>query len=158
MSEINIRPATPDDLGIVIDFSVRLAAESEGLDLDREVLAAGIGSALEDSSKAQYFLAETAGEGAAAEVAGQLMITYEWSDWRNGYFWWIQSVYVDPDHRRRGVYRALNSQVHAEAKERGDVCGLRLYVERNNHVAQQVYSSLDMHQSHYDLFEIDFVL
>ena len=87
-----------------------------------------------------------------------MLITTEWSDWRNGYFWWIQSVYVDAEYRRRGVYRALDSHVHAEARRRGDVCGLRLYVERNNHVAQQVYSSLDMHRSHYDLFEVDFVL
>ena len=86
------------------------------------------------------------------------MITYEWSDWRNGCFWWIQSVYVHPDHRRRGVYRALDAHVRAEAKRDGNVCGLRLYVDRDNHVAQSVYASLEMQHSHYDLYEIDFVL
>ena len=108
---------------------------------------------LDRNSLGFYLIAEVEGR-----PAGQLLITTEWSDWRNGYFWWIQSVYVDVEYRRQGVYRALDSHVHSEARRRGDVCGLRLYVERNNQVAQQVYSSLDMHRSHYDLFEIDFVL
>ena len=111
MSEINIRPATAADLDIIVDFSSRLADESEGLELDRETLAGGVRSALEDSSKARYFLAEAAGADGTLEVAGQLMITYEWSDWRNGMFIWIQSVYVSTEHpttrcsRRRTVSR-----------------------------------------------------
>ena len=151
--DIIVRHATKSDLNTVVAFNTAMARETEDKTLDTELLSKGVSAVLDKHTLGFYLLAEIDGR-----TVGQLMITTEWSDWRNGYFWWIQSVYVDADHRRRGVYRALNSQVHAEAKERGDVCGLRLYVERNNHVAQQVYSSLDMHQSHYDLFEIDFVL
>ena len=151
MSEISIRPATLDDLGTIIDFSARLAVESEGIDLDREVLAAGIGSALEDSSRARYFLAETAGE-----VAGQLMITYEWSDWRNAFFWWIQSVYVKPDYRRQGVYKSLHFYAAEVARQEGNVGGLRLYVDKGNTIAQGVYSGLRMRPTNYDMYEIDF--
>ncbi len=152
MSEISIRPATPDDLGIIIDFSARLAAESEELDLDREVLAAGIGSALEDSSKAQYFLAETAGEGAAAEVAGQLMITYEWSDWRNGMFIWIQSVYVRAENRRKGVFKALYNHV-IELSSSPGYCGVRLYVHDGNTSARETYLRLGMVEPGYAVLE-----
>ena len=87
-----------------------------------------------------------------------MLITYEWSDWRNGFFWWIQSVYVAADHRRQGVYRALHDHIRSEAEKQNDVCGLRLYVERENHVAQQVYVSMDMHQAPYDLYGTDFIL
>ena len=94
----------------------------------------------------------------ARRLVGQLLITYEWSDWRNAFFWWIQSVYVSSEHRRHGVYRTLHNHVLAEANRQGDVCGLRLYVDRDNAVAQRVYSGLDMQQARYDMFEIDFVL
>ena len=147
MSEISIRPATPDDLGIIIDFSARLAAESEGIDLDREVLAAGIGSALEDSSRARYFLAETAGE-----VVGQLMITYEWSDWRNGMFIWIQSVYVRAENRRKGVFKALYDHVIELASSPG-YCGVRLYVHDGNTSARETYLRLGMVEPGYTVLE-----
>ena len=147
MSEISIRPATLDDLGTIIDFSARLAAESEGIDLDREVLAAGIGSALEDSSRARYFLAETAGK-----VAGQLMITYEWSDWRNGMFIWIQSVYVRAENRRKGVFKALYDHVIELASSPG-YCGVRLYVHDGNTSARETYLRLGMVEPGYTVFE-----
>ena len=147
MSEISIRPATLDDLGTIIDFSARLAAESEGIDLDREVLAAGIGSALEDSSRARYFLAETAGE-----VAGQLMITYEWSDWRNGMFIWIQSVYVRAENRRKGVFKALYNHVIELASSPG-YCGVRLYVHDGNTSARETYLRLGMVEPGYTVLE-----
>ena len=147
MSEISIRSATLDDLGIIIDFSARLAAESEGIDLDREVLAAGIGSALEDSSRARYFLAETAGE-----VAGQLMITYEWSDWRNGMFIWIQSVYVRAENRRKGVFKALYNHVIELASSPG-YCGVRLYVHDGNTSARETYLRLGMVEPGYTVLE-----
>ena len=157
MSEVNpdiiVRKATESDLNTVVAFNSAMAKETEGKTLDTELLSKGVSAVLAQDGLGFYLMAEIDGR-----TVGQLMITTEWSDWRNGYFWWIQSVYVDADYRRRGVYRALESRVQAEARSRGDVCGLRLYVERNNHVAQQVYSSLDMHLSHYDLFEIDFVL
>jgi GNAT superfamily N-acetyltransferase len=147
MSEISIRPATLDDLGTIIDFSARLAAESEGIDLDREVLAAGIGSALEDSSRARYFLAETAGK-----VAGQLMITYEWSDWRNGMFIWIQSVYVRAENRRKGVFKALYDHVIELASSPG-YCGVRLYVHDGNTSARETYLRLGMVEPGYTVLE-----
>ena len=147
MSEISIRPATLDDLGTIIDFSARLAAESEGIDLDREVLAAGIGSALEDSSRARYFLAETAGK-----VAGQLMITYEWSDWRNGMFIWIQSVYVRTEKRRRGVFKALYNHV-IELSSSPGYCGVRLYVHDGNTSARETYLRLGMVEPGYTVLE-----
>ena len=150
---LRIRRATPADIDTVIAFNGAMAEETENKKLDPETLSAGVRQALTDENRCVYFVAEIDGE-----ITGQAMITTEWSDWRNGYFWWIQSVYVDAEYRRQGVYRALDSHVHSEARRRGDVCGIRLYVERNNHVAQQVYSRLDMHRSHYDLFEIDFVL
>ena len=151
--DIVVRHATKSDIESLVAFNAAMAKETEDKTLDTELLGKGVSAVLEQDELGFYLLAEIDGR-----IVGQLMITTEWSDWRNGYFWWIQSVYVDANYRRRGVYRAMDSQVHADAKDRGDVCGLRLYVERNNHVAQQVYSSLDMHQSHYDLFEIDFVL
>ena len=152
MSEINIRPATAADLDIIVDFSSRLADESEGLELDRETLAGGVRSALEDSSKARYFLAEAAGADGTPEVAGQLMITYEWSDWRNGMFIWIQSVYVSTEHRRKGVFKALYNQVIALASSPG-YCGVRLYVHDGNTSASETYLCLGMVDSHYTVFE-----
>ena len=150
---INIRDAIPADLVIIVAFNSAMARETEGIELDVDRLRRGVSAVLDDPARGRYFLAEIGGS-----VVGQLMITYEWSDWRNGCFWWIQSVYVHPNHRRRGVYRALDAHVRAEAMRDGSVCGLRLYVDRDNHVAQSVYASLDMQHSHYDLYEIDFVL
>ena len=152
MSEINIRPATAEDLEIIVDFSARLAAESEGIELERELLAAGVRSALEDSSKARYFIAEVAGEGGALEIAGQLMITYEWSDWRNGMFIWIQSVYVRAEHRRKGVFKARYKQVTTLASSPG-YCGVRLYVHDGNSSARETYLRLGMVEPHYTVLE-----
>ncbi len=151
--EIVVRNATRDDLNTLVKYNAAMAEETEGKTLDLELLSKGVSAVLGQDSLGFYLMAEADGR-----PVGQLLITTEWSDWRNGYFWWIQSVYVDAQYRRQGVYRALHSHVHAEARRRGDVCGLRLYVERNNHIAQQVYSRQDMHRSHYDLLEIDFVL
>ena len=149
--EISVRQAIPADLDTVVEFNADLARESEGKTLDLERLRKGVVAVLDRDDRGFYLVAEAAGR-----VVGQLLITTEWSDWRNGFFWWIQSVYVAPDYRRRGVYRVLEGHVRSLAKQRGDVCGLRLYVERDNRVAQQVYSNLNMRRSHYDLFEIDF--
>ena len=151
--DIVVRKATKSDLNTVVAFNAAMARETEDKTLDMDLLSKGVSAVLAQDGLGFYLMAEMDGR-----AVGQLMITTEWSDWRNGYFWWIQSVYVDADYRRRGVYSALDSHVRSEARRRGGVCGLRLCVERNNHVAQQVYSSLEMHRSHYDLFEIDFVL
>ena len=152
-SAICVRRAEPQDLDTVVEFNAALAWESEGKRLDPERLRAGVAALFQDPGRGFYLVAQ-----GSKMVLGQLLITKEWSDWRNGDFWWIQSVYVNPEFRRQGVYRALHNHVLAEAKKAGDVCGVRLYVDRDNHVARRVYASLDMQQSHYDLLEIDFVL
>ncbi|MCH7621944.1 MAG: GNAT family N-acetyltransferase [Chloroflexi bacterium] len=149
-SEITIRRAIGSDLETIVDFNSAMARETEGKTLDLGRLRPGVAAVLADGGWGFYLLAEIAGQ-----VAGQLMITTEWSDWRNAYFWWIQSVYVIPEHRRRGVYRALDQQVRAQARLRGNVCGVRLYVDRRNHGAQKVYSSLGMCPSHYDMYEVE---
>ena len=150
-SSIRIRRADKNDLDTVVEFNAAMAHETEGKTLDLERLRNGVAAALTDSARGFYLMAE-----ADQQVVGQLLITTEWSDWRNGYFWWIQSVYVRATHRRRGVYRALESHVRQEAHRRGDVCGLRLYVDQENRAAQKVYESLDMKQSRYYMYEIDF--
>ena len=152
MSEIRIRPATLDDVDVIIDFSTRLASESEGVELDREVLSRGVSAALEDPSKARYFLAETGEDGSEPEVAGQLMITYEWSDWRGGMFIWIQSVYVLAEHRRKGVFRALYDHVKELASSPG-YCGVRLYVYDGNTSARDTYLRLGMVEPGYKVLE-----
>ena len=147
---ILVRPAAPSDLNILVEFNSAMALETEGKNLDPDVLQAGVAAVLEDGLKGFYLLVEIRGK-----PVGQLLVTSEWSDWRNAYFWWIQSVYVVPEHRRRGVYRALDQQVRLQAKLRGNVCGVRLYVDRQNSGAQKVYSSLGMAPSHYDMYEVE---
>ncbi len=146
-SPIIIRRGTIDDAATIAEFNAAMALETEALTLDRRTLDAGVRAALADEAKAVYFLAEVDGR-----VVGQLMITHEWSDWRNGPLWWIQSVYVQKDHRRRGVFRALYLHARDEAKRAGAV-GVRLYVEENNHVGQSTYRSLGMSMTHYRVME-----
>ena len=152
-SKLRVRRATQQDLDIVVEFNAAMARETEGRTLDLGRLRKGVAPVLSADDKGFYLVAELAGQ-----VVGQLLITTEWSDWRNAYFWWIQSVYVAPGSRRRGVYRRLHDHVLAEARDRGNVCGLRLYVDKENSVAQRVYASLGMGRARYDMFEIDFVL
>jgi GNAT superfamily N-acetyltransferase len=143
-----IRRAVAADTPLIVEFNRRLALESEGKTLDLAVLTAGVAAGLADPEKARYFVAEEEGR-----VVGQLMLTLEWSDWRNGWVWWIQSVYVHPDARRRGVFRALYQHVHQAASADPQVVGIRLYMERDNHVAQQTYLSLGMELSSYVVLE-----
>jgi ribosomal protein S18 acetylase RimI-like enzyme len=143
-----LRPARPNDVDVIIDFNARLAWETEQKRLDPATLRAGVRTMLDDSTKGRYFVAERDGV-----VVGQLGITLEWSDWRNGDFWWIQSVYVAADARRQGVFRRLYEHVIAAAQADGRVIGVRLYVERDNHAAQAVYRSLGLHETHYLLLE-----
>jgi ribosomal protein S18 acetylase RimI-like enzyme len=150
---MKIRKAQASDAAIITDFNVRMAQETEQRELQRPRVRRGVTALLKDAAKGAYFLAEVDGV-----VAGQLSITTEWSDWRNGNFWWIQSVYVAPEFRQRGVFRALYTHVHKLAKSRRNVCGLRLYVENNNSRAQRAYERLGMKATHYQFFEIDFVL
>ncbi|MBK5294595.1 MAG: GNAT family N-acetyltransferase [Acidobacteriia bacterium] len=151
--EIVIRRATLADAAIVAGFNTAMALETEHLHLDRHRTQLGVESLLAEPARGFYILAECGGV-----IAGQLMITYEWSDWRNGNFWWIQSVYVRPDCRGQGVYRQLYRWVLDQAREAGNVCGIRLYVEKDNQRAQQVYERMGMQRTPYQVFEVDFVL
>ncbi len=148
--DINIRHAAPTDAVIIAEFNARMAKETENLELDRELLRRGTEALLANSPKGVYYLAETGGT-----VIGQLMITYEWSDWRNATFWWIQSVYVLPEYRMHGVFRKLYQHIESIARTRGDVCGIRLYVDTSNKRAQQTYKALGMNHSHYQMMEMD---
>ncbi len=148
---IHIRVATPSDASFIVESNIAMAAETEGMALDPATVGPGVDAVLADSSLGFYLVAEIDGL-----PAGQLMVTYEWSDWRNGLWWWIQSVYVRHEYRRRGVYSALHRHVAEEARAAGGVCGLRLYVEQENTTAQQVYRSLDMYPTRYYMYEVEF--
>jgi len=148
---LHIRAARPDDLDTLVEFNAAMARETEDKDLDPAVLRAGMAAVLADPARGFYLVAECDGA-----VAGCLMITHEWSDWRNGDWWWIQSVYVAPAFRRRGVYRALHAETERRARAAADVIGLRLYVERDNHHAQRTYVSLGMTPTSYDIYALQF--
>ncbi len=148
--DIKIRKAALADLPVIADFNVRLAQESEGLALDPARVEAGVRAVLIDPAKGIYYVAEAEGT-----VAGQLMITYEWSDWRNGTIWWIQSVYVKQEFRRAGVFRALFHHLHGLARTHKDVCTLRLYVHAENARACQSYEQLGMSRTKYQVFELE---
>ena len=144
---MKIRRATPADAATIAKFNQAMALETESLTLDPAKIVPGVQAVLSDEQKGYYFVAEIDGQ-----IAGQMMVTFEWSDWRNGNIWWIQSVYVPPEHRRKGVFKALYNHVRDEASK-NKVVALRLYVERENVAAQQTYISLGMHLSHYLLME-----
>ena len=150
---MKIRPASHADTATIARFNTLLAIETEQITLDQDRLRKGVEALLHDSTKGFYILAEM-----NDVVVGQLMITFEWSDWRNGVFWWIQSVYVEKAARGTGVFNALFDHIHTLAKSSEDVCGLRLYVEKKNARAKQTYERLAMHSSHYEMYEMDFVL
>lgn len=149
-SEIRIRRATDNDLETVIAFNIAMARETEGKTLDRATVSAGVATALADSDRCMYYVAEVGGN-----LAGQTMVTTEWSDWRNGLFWWIQSVYVEPAFRRAGVFRSLYEHIRGLARETKGVCGLRLYVHRTNQRAIDTYANLGMSLTEYVLCEED---
>jgi GNAT superfamily N-acetyltransferase len=146
----SIRAATLSDCEVIADFNRRLAAEAEDKRLEHEVVVRGVRTALSDPARCRYYLATLDGE-----IVGQTMITFEWSDWRNGWFWWIQSVYVHADFRKRGVYRTLHEHIAREARRTPDVCGLRLYVDTRNDAAMKTYEALGMIPGGYVLYETD---
>jgi GNAT superfamily N-acetyltransferase len=145
---MKIRDATASDLPFIVAANAALASETEGQALDSALLQAGVQAALEDPRLGRYYLAERDGQ-----VLGQLMTTFEWSDWRNGLFLWIQSVYVLPEHRGGGVFKALFEHLARVAREDPRVCGIRLYVDRGNERAKSVYRRLGMHRSNYGVME-----
>ena len=144
---LTIRDATRDDLDHLVQWNAAMALETEAKQLDLAVLTRGIAGVFDDPGRGFYLVAERGGV-----PVGSLLVTYEWSDWRDGNFWWIQSVYVVEAARRGGVFRALYADVARRALEAGAV-GLRLYVETENHRAQKTYADLGMERCHYFMYE-----
>lgn len=151
MNDLIIRYAKLEDVNALIDFNYNLALESENKILNREILASGVINLLNDKDKGFYLVAEINNK-----VIAQTMITYEWSDWRNANFWWIQSVYVLPEYRKHGIFKILFEYIKKLALQQDNVCGLRLYVDKENEIAINVYKKLNMNQSNYILFELEF--
>lgn len=147
MKQAYVRAAVAEDAPVIAEFNAALARETENLTLNRATLDAGVRAALTDPAKASYFVADIDGRS-----VGQLMITREWSDWRNGDIWWIQSVYVAPAFRRGGVFRALYEHARSRARASG-AAAVRLYVEKENHRAQRSYEAMGMHLTGYLVME-----
>ncbi len=150
--EINIRLADESDTSALVRFNQAMARETEDLELDLQTLTSGVENLLKNRESGFYLIAEVL-NAEGREAVGSLMVTYEWSDWRNGLFWWIQSVYITQNFRRRGIYRRLYEFVKAMAGAQPDVRGFRLYVEKENRTAQLTYEKLGMAQTHYLMFE-----
>ena len=148
--EWTVRAAEPADAPVLADYNCRMAEETEGKRLDPPTVAAGVDGLLSRPEKGRYFVAC---DPAGGRVVGQLMLTYEWSDWRNGDLWWIQSVYVAPEYRGRGVYRALHEYLEGLAISDPSVVGLRLYVEDRNSRAQATYRAVGMSDAKYRVYE-----
>jgi ribosomal protein S18 acetylase RimI-like enzyme len=145
---ISVRPARQEDVSLMARWQEAMALESEDRKLDTAIVTRGIQRALDDSQKGRYFMAEIRGR-----PVGTVMLTWEWSDWRDGWWWWIQSVYVETHFRRRGVYRALYAHVLALAQADPEIRGIRLYVERDNTNARRTYEFLGMKDAGYAIFE-----
>lgn len=157
--QLRIRQATLHDLEVLTKFSAAMALETEHRQLDISRLRLGTQAVMERPERGQYYVADLRQDASADTViVGQLLTTYEWSDWRNAQFWWIQSVYVDPAWRRQGVYRAMHGAMMTLAQSRTDVCGVRLYVEGDNTIAKGVYERVGLTPSTYRIYESDFVL
>ena len=145
---MKIRLATGNDIDSLVDFSKAMAIETEGKLLDRDILRRGVEAVFADQNKGFYVVA-TDGDA----IVGGLMVTYEWSDWRNKWFWWIQSVYIKPEGRGQKLYRRMYEFVKEQARITGNICGFRLYVETDNINAQKVYDAVGMQASHYLMYE-----
>jgi GNAT superfamily N-acetyltransferase len=145
---MEIRIANSNDAASLVEFNQAMALESEGKRLDTDVLSRGVNAVFGDTGKGFYVVAED-----STGIVGGLLVTFEWSDWRNAWFWWIQSVYIVPEARGKGLYRELYDFVKARAAEKGNVCGFRLYVETENENARAVYDKVGMSKSHYLMYE-----
>jgi GNAT superfamily N-acetyltransferase len=148
--EITVRPAEARDIACLVNGNVAMALEAEHKHLDPPTVERGVRAVFESPGHGRYFVAEVEGK-----VVGQAMYTCEWSDWRSGDFWWFQSVYVAPEARRIGVFRALYRHIEGLAESDPAVCGLRLYVERDNERAQQTYRRCGMRDAGYVVMEVD---
>ena len=145
--EVKITKGQIEDIEFIAGFQVDMAMESEGTLLDKNTVTKGVSAAMNDEHKGSYYVAKVDGK-----VVGSLMLTREWSDWNNGWYWWIQSVYVAPEYRRQGIYKSIYQAVCADAKQQ-NVAQVRLYVDKTNTRGQQVYASLGMQESHYLIYE-----
>lgn len=145
---MDIRTARRADISRLVEFNQAMALETEGKRLDADVLTAGVSAVFDDAAKGFYVVAEESGE-----IAGGLLVTYEWSDWRNAWFWWIQSVYIVREFRGQKIYSKMYDFVKQKAEETGGVCGFRLYVEKANVRAQRVYEKLGMTETYYLMYE-----
>ena len=143
-----VRKAKSEDLNSILEFQLAMAKETEGIDLERSTVEKGVAAVLNDSSKGNYYVAEKNGK-----IIGSLLTTFEWSDWRNGTVLWIQSVYVIPEFRRKGVYSQLYAHVKNLVQENSDLKGIRLYADKTNEGAHKVYQKLGMSPDHYVTFE-----
>jgi len=148
MNTTNYRDARLSDIEEIVDFQIAMAEETEQLQLDRTICSSGVLAVLENPDLGRYYVGER-----NSSVVASTLITYEWSDWRNGVVWWIQSVYVLPEARKKGVYAGLYRYLQALAQADSQVRGIRLYVDRRNQEAQKVYSRLGMNGDHYQVFE-----
>ena len=143
-----IRNANKNDLDFIIDFQEKMALETEDLRLNKATLTEGVHAAFHDVSKGQYFVAEFDGK-----VVGSFLITYEWSDWRNGTVMWMQSVYVEKKYRKIGVFKKMYNHLKGLVDKDDRLKGIRLYVDKSNKAAQNVYERMDMENHHYEMFE-----
>lgn len=156
-SPVIIRRATMSDLQTIVSFNMALARETENRTLDMRILESGVEALLKDSGKGWYAVAEKSLYGDRPIVVGQILVTFEWSDWRNGNFWWLQSVYVHPDQRQQQILRQLYEYVQSQAHlNQEPVCGYRLYVEEKNHQAHQAYAHLGFQETAYHMYEKEF--
>jgi len=143
-----IRLAQTSDVDALVEFNQAMALETEGKRLDAAVLRPGVEAVFQDRTKGFYVVADD-----NEQIVGGLMVTFEWSDWRNSWFWWIQSVYIRPEARGKSIYRKLYEFVKERARQDGNVCGFRLYVEKENEHAQRVYEKLGMNETYYLMYE-----
>ena len=150
-SSIQIREGRLEDVPVIVEYNQRMAMETEGKELNPETLAKGVEQGLLQPEKCQFFVAEV-----NRAVIGQAMVTYEWSDWDNRDLWWIQSVYVHPDHRHQGIFTKLYRHIESLAREGDKVRALRLYVKEDNTVGQTVYKKLSMSYTGYHVYEKEF--
>jgi len=143
-----IRKATKDDIKTLVDFQLRMANETENLYLDNQTVTNGVKAVLDDENKGIYYVAVE-----KKQVIGMLLTTFEWSDWRNCFYLWLQSVYVQQESRGKGVFVSLYNYIKADVKGNENIRGIRLYVDRENEIAQKVYTKLGMNGEHYKVFE-----
>lgn len=145
---IKIRKAGINDIDFIIRFQLSMALETENMELDHPTVCLGVSAVVNDPAKGHYYVAEY-----EDKVIGSLLVTYEWSDWRNGQVWWLQSLYVVPEFRRRGIFREMYCFLRKEVSDDVNLKGIRLYVDKTNKIAQDVYQAMGMNGEHYQVFE-----